>query len=230
MIPLPLLHTGSKYYSCCGKTACSGCIFAPVYDNLGNIIGKGGQKCPFCRTLVSTSHKEDIRRLKKRVEVGDANAMHGLGSCYHYGSYGLPQDRTMALEFWHKAGELGDAKAYSNFGSIYYNGNGVVRDEKKAKYYYELAAMGGLSEARHNLGNGEVRAGNWDRAIKHYMIAAGGGGNDSVKMIQKLYMNRHATKEDYANALRAHQKYLGEIWSEQRDKAAAFSEEEYKYY
>ena len=66
------------------------------------------------------------------------------------------------------------------------------------------------------------------------MIAAGDGYNDSVK-IRQLYMDWHATKEDYTTskedytkALQAHQTYqiyLCEIGSEQRDKAAAFSDE-----
>ena len=50
MLPLPAMNSGSKYYACCGKTVCSGCVWAPVYDNLGNIISKGRDTCPFCRT------------------------------------------------------------------------------------------------------------------------------------------------------------------------------------
>ena len=41
-------------------------------------------------------------------------------------------------------------------------------------------------------------------------------------------MDGQATKEDYSNALLAYQKYIGEIKSEQRDEAAAFSDL-YKY-
>lgn len=37
-IRLPSLKSGSKYYSCCGKTVCSGCTFAPLYDDLGNLL------------------------------------------------------------------------------------------------------------------------------------------------------------------------------------------------
>ena len=60
------------------------------------------------------------------------------------------------------------------------------------------------------------------------MIAAGDGYSGSVKCIQDSY-NGHATKDDYTKALRVYQAYLEEIRSEQRDKAAAFSDE-YKYY
>jgi len=37
-----------------------------------------------------------------------------------------------------------------------------------------------------------------------------------------------ATKDEYSNALRAYQKYLGEVKSNQRDEAAA-ADEDYKY-
>ena len=114
MLPLLSIATGSKYYACCGKNVCSGCVHAPTYDNLGNIIGNGGDKCPFCRTPGSTSHKENIKRLEKLVAVGDANAMSILGSCYSEAVHGLSRDETKALELWHQAGELGYAKSYYN--------------------------------------------------------------------------------------------------------------------
>ena len=49
---IPTLHTGSKYKTCCGKVICSGCSYAPVYDNEGNIVAE--KICPFCRTPGST--------------------------------------------------------------------------------------------------------------------------------------------------------------------------------
>ena len=190
---------------------------------------KGVGLCPFCRTPAPDSEKELVKRIKKRVEAGDAEAIFGLGGCHSEGVYGLPRDYDKALKLWHRAGELGYTKAYNNVGNAYHFGEGVERDEKKADHYFELAAIGGDVTARYNLGNAEWRADNWDRAVKHYMIAAGVGLNNSVKNIQQLYRNGHATKEDYAKALRACQKYIDEIKSEQRDIAAAFSDQ-YKYY
>ena len=51
----------------------------------------------------------------------------------------------------------------------------------------------------------------------------GGGIEKSLKAIQELFKNGHETKDDYANALRAYQAYTDKIKSDQRDKAAAFS-------
>ena len=99
-----------------------------------------------------------------------------------------------------------------------------------ASHYYELAAMEGIVVARGNLGANEYNAGNYDIAIRHLMIAVRGGHTRSVKEIQRMYMDGHATKDHYANALRSHQVYLNEIKSDQRDKAAAAFGDHYQYY
>ena len=70
--------------------------------------------------------------------------------------------------------------------------------------------------SRYNLGVVEENSGNMNRALKHFMIAAGSGEPDSLKKIQKLYTNGHARKDDYAKPLRAYQAYLAEIKSTQR--------------
>ena len=74
----------------------------------------------------------------------NANAMYNLGCCYADGNYGLAQNVEKALELWHQAAELGNAKSYYSIGVAYDIGNGVERDEKKARHYYELGAMGGV--------------------------------------------------------------------------------------
>ena len=222
MIPLPTLCSGWVYQTCCGKTICRGCFYG--VEKRDKV-----KKCPFCRIPAPESEEELIERIKKRVEAGDADAIYNMGCCYRNGDYGLQKDVDKALELWHRAGELGNAAAYANIGYAYYNGNGVERDKKMARHYDELSAIWGDVTARHNLGAAEDNACNVDRALKHYMIAAGGGRAESLTMIQKLYSNGLATKDDYTKALRAYQAYLKEIKSEQRDEAAAFSAI-YKYY
>ena len=223
MLPLPPLHTGYKYKVCCGKEICSGCVHAVA------IRDGGVSLCPFCRTPKPTSDEETIKQCKKRMEVNDATAIHNMGFCYSDGVYGMPQNHAKALALWHQAGELGHSSSYYNIGNAYYFGRGVERDEKKAEHYFELAAMGGHVNARHNLGALEFIAGNRSRAVKHHMIAAGSGYNDSLEKIKQMFMNGDAMKEDYAKVLRAYQAYLGEIKSPQRDEAAVF-DDRFKYY
>jgi len=155
---LPTLETGRRYKTCCGKTICSGCSYAPVYDNQGNKVAE--KKCPFCRAPWPYTDEEANERRKKRVESNDPAAMYNLGVCYRDGLFGFPQDYTKALEHCHRAGELGYAKAYASIGYAYDNGEGVEIDKKRAKHYYELAAIEGNEIARHNLGSYEERAGN----------------------------------------------------------------------
>ena len=224
---LPSLITGRRYKTCCGKVICCGCIHAPVYDNQGNEVDK--HKCPFCRVGTPASDEEIVERLKKRVEVNDAIAINSLGTYYSNGMNGYPQNHTKALGLYQRAAELGYVGAYFSIGYAYNEGEGVEVDEKKANHYYELAAKRGNVHARHNLGIIEERAGNMDRAIKHYMIAVRGGENDSLNNIKDFYTNGHATKEDYTTALQLYQAYLEEIKSRQRDKAAA-AHEQYRYY
>ena len=170
-----------------------------------------------------------MERSNVRVEKDDPLAIYRLGRFYADGLYGYPRDYAKALELYHQAGELGCSKAYNTIGSAYNNGEGVEVDKKKAVYYWELAAVMGNTISRHNLGIKEENTGNYDRALRHYMIAAGCGYADSLTVIQRLYSKGHATKEVYMKALQLYQEYLGEIKSIQRDKAAA-DDEEYSYY
>jgi len=48
--------------------------------------------------------------------------------------------------------------------------------------------------------------------------------------VSELYTYRLVTKDDYANALRAYQRFVDEIRSDDRDKAAAYDNIRYKYY
>jgi len=103
MILLPSLGpTGKKYKTCCGKVICSGCVYAPVYDNQGNKVDN--QKCPFCRIPTPYTDEEAVQREKKRVELDDPIAIYNLGCYYRDGSEGFPQDYGKALELYHRAG------------------------------------------------------------------------------------------------------------------------------
>jgi len=226
-LTLPLFKKGWRHFGCCGKVICSGCCHAPVYDEQGNKVDD--EKCPFCRRTTPNTDEEMLEREKKRMELGDAIAIYNHGNYYSKGTKGYPQDYDKALELWHRAGELGYVEAYCSIGHTYDGGGGVEIDKKKAKYYFELAAMKGDMLARHNLGVKEAQKGNFERAIKHFMIGAKSGHNESMEKIQQLYSLGILSKDDYTKALRNYQAYLGEIKSVQRDKAAA-ADEDYHYY
>ena len=217
-LPIPI-NAGVKeqYQSCCGKILCMGCLYAIEAEDIRML-------CPFCRTPGPTSHAELIERLKNRADADDAEAIHVLGCDYYYGEMGVQQDYKKGIELCLRAGELGCVRAYGNVAQIYDEGKGVEKDEKKATHYWELAAMGGGVFSRHNLGVWEAYAGNIDRAVKHWMISAVAGCDDSLEEIRQCFLRGHATKDDFETAQRAHKKAKDETRSDQRDAAATAAE------
>ena len=168
---------------------------------------------------VSYRQREEIKRLKKLVNADNAYAFHQLAGCYANGDAGIPQDFAKARELWLKAGELGCAEAYNNLGTAYYNGMGLEVDKKKAKHYYELAAMKGSMNARHSVGCMEGKAGNEHRAMQHFILAAKAGRKSSLDFVKRGFMDGIVTKDEYANTLRAYQNRHDETKSAMREKA-----------
>ena len=166
-------------------------------------------------------HFARSKSLKERAEGDDAWAIYNSGCYYYDGGMGWPQDKEKSIKLWLQAGELGCAEAYYNLAHSYFSGEGAEKDLKKAKYYFELAAMGGCLDARFNLGILENNAGNMNRAMKHWMISAGAGYDKSLERIREYYLKGHATKEDFEKALRAHKEAKDETKSDQREAAAA---------
>jgi len=122
-----------------------------------------------------------------------------------------------------KAGELGCPGAYFNLGQAYNEGRrGLEVDNKKTKYYWELAAMSGYVPARHNLGCLDGQAGNERRAMKHYIIAAKAGDEKSLNAVKIGFMNMKGlvTKDEYASTLRAYHERQKEMKNNERDIAA----------
>jgi len=203
--------------TCCGKMICIGCIYAIEMSE------EGADLCPFCRTPDASSREESIQRIKALMEAGNGDAYDLFAGWYDDGKRGLPQDRKKAIELYLKAGELGCAAGYYNLGVNYDQGKGIEVDKKKAKHYYELAAMMGDSDARKNVGYEEWDLGNYDRAMKHWIIAAKAGETTSLDNVKAGYMSGLGlvTKDEYANTLRAYHQRQKEMKSEMRDKAAA---------
>jgi len=209
-LSMPINADDTTFESCCGKRICNGCIVA--MEDL----------CPFCRTPQTSSDEENIKRTKKLMDNGNAEAFHILAGAYANGTMGIPQNWAKANELLLKAGELGCARGYFHLGSSYNSGRGVEVNKKISKYYWELAAMNGHVKARHNLGVIEIEAVNVDRAFKHYTIAARAGHEGSMEGVKQGFMYGDVTKDVYEDILHAYQKSLDEMKSDERDKAEEF--------
>ena len=220
MLPLPVDAGETLFRVCCGKTICDGCIHAMIMEE----IRKGKKKeefgmCPYCRTPMESSDEENIKGIKSLMKSGNADAYHQLACYYASGTNGMPQNWAKANELLLKAGELGCAEAYSRLGYSFSNGMGVEASIKKAKHYWELAALKGDLEARCSLGCVEGNAGNYQRAYKHMIIAARAGFTQSLDQVKKGFRNAHVTKDEYESTLRAYHEHQTEMKSEARDEA-----------
>ena len=60
---------------------------------------------------------------------------------------------------------------------------------------------------------------NHDLAVQHWMISVKMGYKVSLDCIKKMFMKGHATKAQYAEALRGYQDALEEMKSPQREEA-----------
>ena len=160
----------------------------------------------------------------------NSRAFKNEAMCYENGSFGYPRDPTKAFELYLRASELGNRSACLSVADAYLNGEGVEKNLKKSKHYYEQAALRGSLGARHFLGDSEWRKGNYERATKHYMVAAAFGDSYSVYQIQEFVKKGYVASDHYENALKVHQEYIESIRSDQRDEAVAAIGPEYSYY
>ena len=220
MLPMPFANElcGVKtiYMPCCGKTLCKGCVISAEKE-----MNEGNMKrwCPFCRLILPERKKEFMKRIKKRMDVNDAQAYLQIGLNYYHGLTGLTQDREKALELFNKAAELGSIEAYFNIALTTARGE-VIGSPEKALHYMSVAAIGGHEVARHNLGlKEETSNGSMERAMKHYIIAARCGYDKSLKKVGEGYKAGHVTKDEYANTLRAYQATVNQMKSKERDNA-----------
>jgi tetratricopeptide (TPR) repeat protein len=207
-LPLPLDILKSTMMPCCSKSICKGCFHA----NKKREIEAGLQpRCAFCREPAPKSEEEALKLVMERVKKNDPVAMIHVGKRhYSEGDYGK------ALEYYTKAAELGYVTARCGLGNLYYQGLGVEKDEKKAVYLLELAAIGGHANARAFLALNEKKNGRMERAAKHFIIAANLGHDNSLQQVKALFVQGIVSKEDYAAALRGHQAAVNETISAER--------------
>jgi Flp pilus assembly protein TadD len=132
------------------------------------------KRCPFCR---EPAKDDEEFRMMKRIKANDPVALSKMGvQCYNKGDY------DEAVQHMTKAAEFGDLEAHFNLGLMYYKRRGVEKDEEKAVFHFEKAAIGGNPLARHNLACHELKNGNIERAVKHFIIAANLGLDESMKV------------------------------------------------
>ena len=214
-LPLPIDPEKSGLYSCCSKQICVGCCYA---NQKREAEGRLEQKCPFCRKPLVSTDEEYERQLMKRVEANDPAAISHMGSNRY-----REEDYTAAFQYLTNAADLGQAEAHYRLSMMYRDGKGVEKDEKRALHHAEKAAIGGDPGARHHLGYIEAENGRMDRAVKHLIIAAKQGNDDSLESIKNLYKTEHVSKGVFATALRGHHAAIAATKSPQREEAYEYA-------
>jgi len=179
--------------------------------------GRLGATCPFCRQPVPKTVEEMNRNEMKRVKANDPVAIFGMG--FKLEDKG---DNESAFKYYTKAAELGHVSAHFQLSVMYREGRGVETDEERELYHLEEAAIAGNPFARYNLAMREERKNRIDRAVKHLIIAANLGYDDSIPRLKECYTAGVVSKEDFATALRAHQAAVDATKSPQREEAAKF--------
>ncbi len=212
-LPLSIDPEKSTFMGCCCKTVCNGCYHA----NKNHEDEEGLEhRCPFCREPEAKSQEEYNKRVMNRIKKNDPAAMTYMGKMYD-----KEGDIGKALEYWTTASEIGDAAAHGCIGDLYRTGEGVEKNEKRAVYHLEQAAIGGHPDARSLLGSHEIENGRFDRAAKHYIIAANLGEDGSLDVIKDFFVAGIVSKEDYAAALRGYQSAVDATKSAEREEAEA---------
>ena len=204
-LPLSTRASKSLLYCCCFKAVCRGCVHANQEST-----------CPFCRHPIPNSEETKMNYLMKRVEANDPVAISQLGMKHQKNG-----DYKSAFEYYTKAAGLGNIDAHMALSFLYEKELGVEKDEKKELYHLEEAAIGGHPDARNNLAVLEGRKKRYDRAIKHFIIAATLGHDESLEALKIAYRDGLVSKEDFATALRAHQTAVDATKSPQRDEEEA---------
>ena len=211
-LPIQLrMEAHSVFNPCCMKKICKGCDLTAKK--------RGIDDCPFCRTRLPDNDADALAMSHARMAKKDPQAFSFLAGQYYYGNLGLQKDMQRAVELWTEAAELGSNDALFGLGNAYFNGDGVQQDIAKADELYRKAAMQGHVVSRNNLGCDEMEKGNYDRAVRHWLISAKMGYKDSLEAIKRMLIGGEATKEQYAEALRGYQDAVEETKSHDRDEA-----------
>ena len=213
-LPLPLDKEKSNIYECCSKVICNGCSHT---NWLREIQQKLQQTCPFCREAVPENEEGDKKNMM-RIEANDPVAMVQRGMLHFQ-----KEENKIAFDYFTKATQFGDAEAHYRLAQMYHFGEDVEKDKEKKIHHLEEAALRGHPSARFLLGyedwGNKVNA---ERAVKHWIIAATQGDDDSIKALMSAFRRGQVSKEALASALRAHQAALDAINSPQRNKAGEY--------
>jgi len=125
--------------------------------------------------------------------------------------------------------EAGDADAQYNIGWMYLNGYGLRINDNLALQWWEKASAQGSSDASlsigmlYSLGEGNV-AKDLNKAIDYYLLAAGGGQEDAITILQSMMLrNDPGIRGRIHSIIRQHRSLFGDEYQVKAEKLNARS-------
>jgi hypothetical protein len=165
----------------------------------GVICGVGGG---FNRDCSNSLCAEDIPALRKKAELGDADAQYSLGVMYKF-SWGVVKwDEAESAKWYRKAAEQGHAAAqlYAPYDD---------RDESD-KWLLHKAAEQGHADSQYALGNryeeGRIETKDYAQAAKWYRKAAEQGQIEALSSLGPMYEEGRGVTQDYAESAKWYRK------------------------
>ena len=199
-----------RYFPCCGKTVCHGCL-VQLHEH-------GHETCPFCRRQVGTP-EEEFEKLKSRADQGDAIAIGAIGLLYEKGGFGVEQNMEMAIQLISRAARLGRPECHYKLGIMFKQGQGVEQDQDKYYYHMKESAILGNAAARFLLATLNWERGKRSQAMTHLRIAVKNGSKDALDMIEELVQLKWVGTNEYESAKLAYHEYTVRVGSDARNRA-----------
>jgi hypothetical protein len=206
---------------CCSTVICNGCSWANL---LRERVEGLESKCPFCGHPALNA-VENYKKTCAKIKAGDPAATRIMGTYLH-----AKGDYSGAFKNWQKSAELGDIDAHYKLSGLYFQGQGVEKNMKKYVHHLEEAAIGGHAIARHSLGRYEFEHDSFERAAKHWVIAAELGYTDSMNKLQEMFEAGLGLidEADFETCLRAFQDAVDASKSPQREAGESMKAAEAK--
>ena len=168
-----------------------------LWDNLKRVFQKRDVEAP-------DQEPEAVVVCRRAAERGEAGAQARLGDMYYNGE-DVPQDYTVAAEWYRRAAEQGQAAAQFQLGNMHRVGLGVLQSQAEADRWLKRAAEQGDAAAQALLGKLTVpdSAGSkeFNEAVRHLRAAAEQGQAGAQLILGALHETGNGVPRDPVAAL-----------------------------
>ena len=145
--------------------------------------------------------KEAFEWYKKAADLGEPNAIFGVGRCYFTGR-GVKKDEQAGMKLLLKSAELGSVEAQYFVGVAYLNGVIIKENKTEAEKFFKKAADQGHPDAMVELGNIYTDQKKPEEAVALYRKAAELGNAEAMHNLSGHYFIGYGVKCDYDEGIK----------------------------